>query len=78
MRQSVDTDEESEIEVAMIKRSEIAMRGRTDNGSSANADGLRQSMAGFPALFISQADINMNSEMNQRILGMFMRNEGSE
>ena len=41
MRQSVATDEESEIEVAMIKRSEIAMRGRTDNGSSANADGLR-------------------------------------
>ena len=78
MRQSLVTDEEdSELESAMIKRSEIAMRGRVE-GSNSNADALRQSIAGFPALFMSQADINVNYGMNQRILGMFMRQDGSE
>ena len=65
MRQSLNSqsdDEDSELESAMMKRSEIAMRGR---GSSANdGGGLRQSLAGFPALLMSQADVNMNSSMN--------------
>ena len=78
MHQTMNTDsddEDSEMQSAMMKRSEIAMRGR---GSSTNDGGLRQSIASFPALLMSQADLNMRSSMNQRIFGMFMRNEGSE
>ena len=65
LRQSVEnSDETSELEAAMIKRSEIAMRGRSSNSDS-KQDALRQSsIAGFPALLMSQTDLNMNSKMN--------------
>ena len=67
-----------ELEAAMIKRSEIVMRDRTADNEDGKNDSLRQStIVGFPALLMSQTDLNMNSKMNLQIMGMFMKQQES-
>ena len=72
---SEDSFESSELEAAMIKRSEIAMRGRSDNQGGSTDSLRRSSIAGFPGLLTSQTDLNMYSRMNQQIMGMFIKRE---
>ena len=49
MSNTLEGSEDSEIDNAMIKRSEIAMRGR-----DSEEIGMKQSFVGFPNLLISK------------------------
>lgn len=58
-----DDEDESELEQAMMKRSEIRMRDRSqDDLHGNNRESFRQSVVGFGGLFTSQT--NMDSIVN--------------